>query len=427
MNNSYFDAHCHIFSLRFALKEAKNILFDMLIGRYPWDSPDVGDVKRLAMHDRSGIIELLIQFYEMISASLGTEEKNLDLLQGEASKAMPGVKWHVVPLMMDIYYILAYPLYKDKKVAKAKRAVPKEISETDLRKEFQKAWDEILHDLETHIKSKARDVKLPEKKTLDISLDIINEERDVEKTMKFKAGLARAKGLFHAEGQTDGYCYHLKNLEELVKKRKGELYPFIAVDPRRPGMIDEIVGGKYIGNDGPFYGVKLYPRLGYHPEAEPMDALYDYCNGQKIPITFHCGKSGFPPGTGWKYAEFGNPENFKPIVEKYPDLRINFAHLGSSAPKWAKYIVTDLMTNHDNVYSDLACYTDDDDLNFVKGLWSSNPILKSRLMFGTDFDVMYFTDIVVTLEEYFENFKSTFSADDLKLMMHDNPMRFFGL
>jgi predicted TIM-barrel fold metal-dependent hydrolase len=415
-NTNYFDAHCHIFTLRFALKEAKSMLYDMLTGSYPWHPPAARVVKSLTIPYWSGIKELLKQFYELISASLGSEEENLDFLQTEASKALTGVKWHIAPLMMDIFYLLAYPLNKGESVTPTKMVTFKKINDID----FQKAWDEILDDLEKHIKSKRSKVKLAKDTIIYDPLQAIKDERKVEEILTHKAGLVRAKEFY----QTAGFCFHLNNLVNLVTKRKGELYPFIAVDPRRPGIIDEIISGKYVSSNGPFYGIKLYPRMGYHPQSAPMDALYNYCNEQKIPITFHCGKGGFPPGTGWKYADFGNPVNFEPIIIKYPNLRINFAHLGSSDPTydWANAIIG-LMNKYDNVYSDLACYTHIKDLKGAKNFWNSNPTLKSRLLFGTDFDVMYFTGRI-TMALYYDNFKKYFSSSDLTLLMHANPIKF---
>ncbi len=417
-DNDYFDAHCHIFTLRFALREARNILHDTLTGSYPWHAPSADDVRYLTMPDLSGIKELLRQFYELISASFGSEEENLDFLQKEALKGLPNNKWYIAPLMMDIFYLLAYSLDEGQSATQVRSLIIKSVD----KENFQTSWCEILDDLEKHIKSKLSD-KFAKDTMINNTLQVIEDERNVENTLSFKASLVGTTGFY----QTEGFCFHLNKLVNLVSQRRRELYPFIAVDPRRPGIINTIINGQYINNDGPFYGIKLYPRMGYHPQSAPMDALYNYCNDKKIPITFHCGKSGFPPGTGWKYADFGNPVNFKPIVGQYPNLRINFAHLGSGDPNyvWAKTIIN-LMNQHDNVYSDLACYIDVNDLKAAKKFWDKNPKLKSRLMFGTDFDVMYFTG-EIDMALYFANFKSIFSASELKLLMHDNPIKFLGL
>ena len=423
--NIAFDAHCHIFTLEYALKEARHMLHDMLSGSYPKDIPEDRAIKlqTKAKVIKNPVIQLLIQFYELISASLGSEEENLDFLLKKASGAMSDHEWIVVPLMMDIYYMYAYPVHKGKEVTYMERKMLEIPDEAEL----QKDWNEILDDLKKYIESKKPDDALKKGTGLDHFLEAIEAERDVGATITFKAGLESAKGIFERKGQTEGYYYHLINLEKLVEKRKGELYPFIAVDPRRPGIIDEIVGGKYIGNDGPFYGVKLYPRLGYHPECEPLDALYQYCNDQKIPITFHCGEGGFPPFKNWEHADFGHPENFRPILDKYPDLKINFAHLGSPIQDcdWSGEIIG-LMEDFETVYSDLSCYVDIDNLKAAKKLWDDNSVLQSRLMFGTDFDVMYFMG-EINLDVYFDNFKSTFSESELTLLIHDNPTKFFGV
>jgi predicted TIM-barrel fold metal-dependent hydrolase len=422
-NDVYFDTHCHIFTLGFALKEARNMLHDMLLGTYPWDPPDVRDTRTLIISSQSDIKDFMMQFYELVSASFGSEEENLLFLLEKSSQAMPGFTWRITPLMMDIFYMFAYPLDAGELAARAKAAPSVRVDEDEIEVVFDRTWNEILDDLKRHIIALERDERVATGGARNHFLQAIEDEREIGQAATFKAGLGRTEG-FHG---TAGYCFHLDNLVRLVKQHTGELFPFIAVDPRRPGIIDAVVGGDYIGSDGPFYGVKLYPRMGYHPQAAPLYPLYRYCNDRKIPITFHCGKSGFPPGTGWKHADFGNPGHFESILRDYPDLNINFAHLGSadSSHEWAHTII-DLMNRYENAYSDLSCYTDIGDLTYVKtSLWDGNPILKSRLMFGTDFDVMYLTD-QITMEEYFANFNEIFSEDDLKHLMHDNPLSFFG-
>ncbi len=89
--------------------------------------------------------------------------------------------------------------------------------------------------------------------------------------------------------------------------------------------------------------------------------------------------------------------------------------------------VDKLINDYDNVYTDLSCYVSTNELDpIMKRFWKDKSRLKTRLMFGTDFDVMYFTG-KVTMENYFKNFKSTFTEDELKLIMHDNPTRFLGI
>ena len=39
MENYRYDGHCHIFTLKYLLKEVKSLLHDVLYGTYPWQDP----------------------------------------------------------------------------------------------------------------------------------------------------------------------------------------------------------------------------------------------------------------------------------------------------------------------------------------------------------------------------------------------------
>jgi predicted TIM-barrel fold metal-dependent hydrolase len=424
MENYRYDVHCHIFTLKYVLKEAKSFLHDVLLGTYPWHVP--GAKRMFAARENLSVIkDFLRQLYEMVRASAGSEEENLDFLQKEAHETFPSDKLRIVPLMMDIFYMFAYRLDKDKDIIESNRNHFVSVDKTI----FQENWDDILEDFSGYIKK----MELPrfEKSVSETEdrinqmLTIIEEERPVKTMMQNKINREWTTGL-QGFYQTEGFVYHMNNLMDLVGTRKEELFPFVAIDPRREGVIDCLLSGSFITGEKRFYGVKLYPRMGYHPQCIPLDAVYRYCSENRLPVTFHCGLSGFPPGEKWKHAQFGNPLNFEPVVKKYPELRINFAHFGSSDPsgEWARTIVR-LINDNDNVYTDLSCYTKKEDLDGIVPYWNNNPKLKNRLMFGTDFDVMYFTDLI-TMRDYYANFESVFK-EDLRLLMHDNPVRFLGL
>jgi len=425
MGNYYrYDAHCHIFTLQYAVKEVKSMLHDMIHGTYPWNAPP--DKALLTFKGSfSDLKDLLRQLYELIHAAGDTEDENLNFLQNGAGVAFPSDSFRIIPLMMDIFYMLAYPLDKDQDILSMKEMKATPVDEKD----FQDSWNEILDDFKDYLQPKKNALKATVKakdKRVEKALQIIEKERSVKETLKSKSRTLKLTDSL-AYYQTDGYCFHMNNLMELVKARNGELYPFIAFDPRRPGMIDALLNGNFFSGDAKFYGVKLYPRMGYHPQSKPMDSVYKFCNDNHLPIIFHCGKSGFPPSDTWKYYDYGNPANFEAVVQKYPDLKIDFAHLGSSDPTydWSNTIIR-LINENENVYSDLSCYTNTDELNPIRKFWDYNSRLRSRLMFGTDFDVMYFTD-KVTMQIYYNNFKSIFNLEELKILMHDNPERFMGI
>ena len=211
---------------------------------------------------------------------------------------------------------------------------------------------------------------------------------------------------------------------DLVNRQSDNLYPFFAVDPRRPGVVKSVLQGRLVSNAGPFYGVKLYPRLGYHPMCAELMPIYEFCSKNDIPITTHCGTGGFPPSKDWRFWDMGNPENFRGILQVYENLRIDFAHFGHFDPDWANSIV-DLM-QYPYVYTDLSCYTDIEEIKKVYNAFWAKDLFRERCMFGTDFDIMYETGII-TLQKYFANFKEIFTPEELFSLRSTNPCRFINV
>lgn len=324
--------------------------------------------------------------------------------------------------MMDIFYMFTDELDKGEDISYPKALTSKPVNEN----EFERQWNEILDDFSDYLKKSGNTKSLGLNKVdedLSSVLAMIDDARKTEPLLTRKKTTET-----YPFYQTEGYCYHMNNLKELVQNRKDELFPFVAIDPRRKGIIDYLVSGAFTKSGGGFYGVKLYPRLGYHPQCKPMDKVYAYCSKNKIPIITHCGTKGFPPFNHWDFDDFGNPANFIPALEKYPDLIIDFAHFGidDKTNEWAPTII-DLITcgKYPNVYTDLACYTDDDELQAKANLINKNDKLKSRVMMGSDFDVVYFAggDSMV---EYYNKFKKYFDPATLLAMRKDNPARFLG-
>lgn len=222
----------------------------------------------------------------------------------------------------------------------------------------------------------------------------------------------------------NGLNGQIRSLRSLSKA--GKCYPFFAVDPRRPGVVEAVMEGDIVTRQpGGFYGVKLYPRLGYHPMSGKLPDLYAYCAQNNIPITTHCSTGGFP---AWPSAAelFCDPENFRPALAANPNLKINFAHWGYGNAVWERSILN-LMELYLDVYADLSCYSSPGDLAFFKlGLWG-NALVHARTMYGSDFDVLYFTQGGMDLDAYIKAFKRNFSHDELNTMMSQVPERFLGV
>ena len=126
---------------------------------------------------------------------------------------------------------------------------------------------------------------------------------------------------------------------------------------------------------------------------------------------------------------FGDPANWGPVLDQYPKLRIDFAHFGNNGANWAEKIVDLMERPGNNIFTDLACYTDPEKLKTAKAMLKANPILKKRLMFGTDFDVMLLTDFI-DLQGYFDRFNPAvgkiFSEEEMDAMSRDVPRSFLN-
>jgi len=144
-----------------------------------------------------------------------------------------------------------------------------------------------------------------------------------------------------------------------------------------------------------------------------------------IPITTHCCNGGFPP---WSTPSsvFCDPMLFEPVLKANPNLIIDFAHFGYGNLDWGKSIVQ-LMQTYPNVYSDLSCYTGTDDLNNFKTNFWNIPIVKERTMYGSDFDVFYFTKTDMDMNDYMQSFKNAFTPDEIIKMAVTLPPIFLNL
>lgn len=243
-------------------------------------------------------------------------------------------------------------------------------------------------------------------------------------------------------------------------RRLLEIYPFLGINTRNyalrelQGVIGQYFGGytgrrddlfanmggiscsmKDMGSNF-FAGIKLYPPLGFDPwpdergQREKVDWLYDFCERRQVPITVHCNDGGFAVDKGAK--ERTNPEKWRRVLTKYPKLKLNLAHFGEQGKalgifprsEWRK-TVTDLVRNHENVYTDIACLAFDD--RFYKELRETLGVtlgIADKLLFGSDH--MINLQWATSYNGYIGRFAGTeqLSADLKIKMCRDNPRRF---
>ncbi len=418
-----FDAHCHIFNISFALREIKTMFFDWMIGNYP--TGEKSFYKTKAEQVRSKIIfrNKLFRMIELLSSTVRHEKSNLKFIRSQVKDAWK-ISSGAIPLMMDIYYIFAPPVYEDDIEILISKDIDDQKNRLD-EKEFEEEFAEGINEFAGKLKERNKDL-------LDFD-DFASElDRHVEESIEDIEYKYETKSILYGNlKMTSGFRFHLERLRKMVLEGQ-PIFPFFAADPRREGIFDALKNERLLGHKGPFYGVKLYPRLGYHPKSKPVQDILQICLDRDIPVITHAGMGGFPPkdfsfddSGSWKYNDYGNPEHFEEFLKK--GLRINFAHLGSTDPsfKWAKTIVG-FMERYKNVYSDLSCYTSREELQKMIDLFGDHSTFKERIMYGSDFDVMYFTDKSVSLEQYCRNFSELFPKE-IENMRYRNVINFLNL
>ena len=249
-----------------------------------------------------------------------------------------------------------------------------------------------------------------------------------------------------------------------------EFYPFIGINPEAHShdMVLEILH-TYLRTDiarvrksrstsdlQKFYGVKFYPPLG--TEVWPKDTrrqakvadIYAFCERHAIPIITHCDDQGFRGVTAKIAQQFTDPSAWIPVLERYPSLKIDFAHYGRqynptrrsplktlieqawTHDPWFAQIVT-LMQRYEQVYADFsfsgtdpAFYTDL--YAYIESL--DNPEraerILSRSLFGSDFTVNLAK--VESYTNYLSIFeRSPFTDEQIDRFVSTNPMHFLGL
>lgn len=241
----------------------------------------------------------------------------------------------------------------------------------------------------------------------------------------------------------------------IVLDHPGYFLPFVAADPRR---ISEYKDKRSTANGpdgigyitkalekGGFWGVKIYPPLGYEPADKHLLPLYDYCEGNGIPITTHCNYGGLysAQGKGKKkdyYKNLANPRKWGPVLKDFPNLKLNLAHFGGDlvneeGTKWEKWPKTILsyFEKYPNVYSDIAyheaMFKDSD--KYFKQLkeYSKNDQIWKKILYGTDWWVnrmlckeWVYLDIFRALSE-----EHKIRNDDISCILNSNAVEFLGL
>jgi predicted TIM-barrel fold metal-dependent hydrolase len=241
------------------------------------------------------------------------------------------------------------------------------------------------------------------------------------------------------------------------------ILPFLATDPA--SATDTGQANLYnlflraFTGDAPFFGVKIYPSLGYLPSHPALIPIYQICEQKRIPVTTHCGGtvirahktnitlSGYqiknnqvehyqtkPPKKHKAFATFLNdPALWEPVLKMFPNLKLNLGHFGGTEiwetpPRQPDNqhrldTIKNLMQQYPNVYADFSFNMADPATypKFIDAL-KAEPLFLKRAMFGTDYWVVLSK---ASAQQNQMAFVKLLEANNLKqTLMKDNPLQF---
>jgi predicted TIM-barrel fold metal-dependent hydrolase len=257
--------------------------------------------------------------------------------------------------------------------------------------------------------------------------------------------------------EKDNYADQITEVQRLCEDKPGRMLPFLCLNPLNPKMSD--IYAQYFGTQTEFWGVKIYPSLGYLPSHPKLIEIFKDCAAKKIPVTVHCsaatvhynlthhirnikstklvnGKQVVVTESGWywsrdDFSRFNDPKNWVPVLQQVPDLILNFAHFGGYE-QWEDYVkgksdtwtgrILSLMQAYPGVYTDFAYTWFQRALHKpLRELIESNELVRNRVLYGSDF-------YMVTMEGHFREIKTLFDLDMgdaiLKQIAFKNPRQF---
>jgi uncharacterized protein len=262
------------------------------------------------------------------------------------------------------------------------------------------------------------------------------------------------------------YLQQLEQMADIKEKYQEQVIPFMAIDPRRPNLLE--LAKKYI--DLGFGGFKLYPPLGYYPFDERLDKVYAFAEAEGLPVITHCSPGGIywhgritpdmrvHPKTGKTLAgrnnaefarNFTHPANYEYVFEKFPKLKICLAHFGG-AEEWDKYLenywppeaveqrlqgkrpqryiswlsqIIDMMKRYDTLYADIS-YTAYQErfLSVIKVLLNT-PKLREKILYGSD---CYMVLLDISEKAFSINVRGYMGEEDYHQMAETNPRAFLA-
>lgn len=279
----------------------------------------------------------------------------------------------------------------------------------------------------------------------------------------------------------------IRDIYKLKKSYPDSFFPFYGVDPRNPDTrnMENIMAAL---ETNAFAGIKLYPPNGFFPFDSRLDKLYEYAETNNIPIMTHCTRGGsyyigrnvwsvipdnpsslnpshpimpkivkriaaYKNAANKAFREnaracnlFTHPENYLPVLDKYPKLKLCIAHMGGDIEilgaknpdgkhaKWSKEamllegcnktwydIISSeiLIADYPNTFTDISySLCDPKCMTKVFNDLSNNKINQARVLFGTDYFMVAKEDaelkVVATGESHLKQYFPPMMSENSK-------------
>ena len=155
----------------------------------------------------------------------------------------------------------------------------------------------------------------------------------------------------------------------------------VYVNPQKPDAIERI---RSLADKG-FKVVKMWPPIGYWPDDEAFDPVYETIASYKLPIIAHTGVTNLavPGHRKFAHSKYSEIVLFDGLVRKFPEITWVFAHAGDPHFTWAIMI----SMGNENVYLNLVGGVDSWDARLIteyEAIGRVWPLPFEKLIWGSD-------------------------------------------
>lgn len=462
----YFDIHSHLFNKNFLAKE---LLYRLLKEVKKLLNIEKGDDRGLTDWARN--IKKVIQALKRYSYAIKVfTRQDSTAIYEEIDKTYKG-DFILTPLTFDLTYCFA---------PSADRSAGPEPT---VKEVFEREMNTMFEIVEQSAQPLSRDFN----STASAEDEALWQEYQQEKARfmenaaelqtQHEQNISRSvsdRGIVELPDAFDGFQEQIRQMIELKNNAayKDMIFPFLAIDPRRPGIAEYAKAN--VGKGKLFIGVKLYCPTGFSP-TDPLlfgpdgekGGIYAFCEENGIPVTVHNSDGGFATlSKSVKvsgHIQFNNqlikldnemltfktsimdkdaikeraftlnhPLIWEKVAEKYPNLLLNLAHFGGGkqldaaldAPAdidlWSNRIIALLKNPAYHVYTDLSCYSDMDVMRKFRASAVYQEI-KTRTLYGSDYILLLLFEN--DFNRNVDDFKNIFGSD-FDIIAGSNPREF---